>query len=361
MAKFGAPTLFITLTVNPGREEFGRLGLRNVNYGHFFPPDQTPLPYSRPDLIARVWNQFGNAFFDEVKKNGEEYFGRKVIAHCYKEEYQSRFMPHLHSLLRPEGGILDSPEDVDAIISAEMPREGESEEQLESDRNLVRTLMTHKYSPYVLVPVDPSDPNSPKICKFDFSIEPGAFQAVPETRFENPGNRVVYRRREPEDARIVPHNLKLLRVFRCHMNVERVQRGGVVAYLWKYMFKIQSTADANIHAAVPQTAPSSQVNASQQNASQPQIIDEIQMYRKKRRVGSTEACSRIFEHSNLGFTPRVDQVRVHGPGQRSIIVRNPNLPTSLGTSPLERYFERPFIRWSQATRILREDEAVQAR
>ncbi len=84
------------------------------------------------------------------------------------------------------------------------------------------------------------------------------------------------------------------------MNVERTQGGGAVAYLWKYVFKDPSTADVDVHASVPAPISSQEHRQEEHQQSQPQIVDDIQMYRKKRKVGSIEACSRLFQHANVG-------------------------------------------------------------
>ncbi len=57
-------------------------------------------------------------------------------------------MPHLHALVWLEGGVLETPDDVDSISTAEMPREAGTRTQLENDRKLVKstsTLRTAKF------------------------------------------------------------------------------------------------------------------------------------------------------------------------------------------------------------------------
>ncbi len=78
-----------------------------------------------------------------------------------------------------------------------------------------------------------------------------------------------------------------------------------MAYLWKCVFKAPSRADVDVHASVPGSFSSQQQQQEEHQRSRPQIVYEIQMYRKKRKIGSTEACSRIFQQANVRFTPRV--------------------------------------------------------
>ena len=59
----GPPTLFITVTMNPWREELNKLGMDTVNKSAFTPVTGIPRVFDRPDLMARVYNQFSHAIF----------------------------------------------------------------------------------------------------------------------------------------------------------------------------------------------------------------------------------------------------------------------------------------------------------
>ncbi len=63
-----------------------------------------------------------------------------MTAFWHKHECQSRFMPYLHALICLQGGVLETPDDVDSVIGAEMPREADTTAQLEENRKLVKTL-----------------------------------------------------------------------------------------------------------------------------------------------------------------------------------------------------------------------------
>jgi hypothetical protein len=105
---FGKPTFFITFTANP----------RWVEITRELKPGQQPP--DRPDLVARVFRLKGFELLMDVK-NGV--FGRH-LGHVYTIEYQKRGLPHLHLLLflHPDDKFI-TPEQVDEVVSAELPDE----------------------------------------------------------------------------------------------------------------------------------------------------------------------------------------------------------------------------------------------
>ena len=138
------PSLFITLTMNPWREEMRRMGLDTENRSAFQPQGDRPRVFDRPDLVARVYNQQANAFMKDLKDNSFEYFGRHCVGITGKLEFQARNTPHHHILLFLEGGLLDDMDEIDNIISAELPTEEEDPEL----RELVLRYNKHQCSPY---------------------------------------------------------------------------------------------------------------------------------------------------------------------------------------------------------------------
>lgn len=52
VARRGAPTLFVTVTVNVWRKELSRLGLDTKNRGVFTAAEDKSRPFDRPDSIA---------------------------------------------------------------------------------------------------------------------------------------------------------------------------------------------------------------------------------------------------------------------------------------------------------------------
>ena len=112
-------------------------------------------------------------------------------------------------------------DEIDEMICAELTRPGEDDRLLE----LVRTLNIHRHLTYCRKDGRP--------CHFGY----GTDTTVEATFLNETINRVSYRRREQEDLRVVPYNGLLTKEFKAHINVERTNGGGTVAYLFKYAFK----------------------------------------------------------------------------------------------------------------------------
>ena len=117
----GKPDLFITITTNPNWPEIlNELG-----------PGQSPQ--DRPDLIARVFRLKLKTLMDDILKN---HVLGVPVAHVYVIEFQKRGLPHAHILivLREKDKII-TPEQVNAIVSAEIPDKNEHPKAYETVTN----------------------------------------------------------------------------------------------------------------------------------------------------------------------------------------------------------------------------------
>lgn len=101
------PSLLVTLTMNPWREEMERLGLDIGNRSTFTPRGSRPRLFDRPDLTARVYNQFSNNLMREMDSNSEEFFGPKCVGMASKLECHERNTLHYHIMVILEGGRLE--------------------------------------------------------------------------------------------------------------------------------------------------------------------------------------------------------------------------------------------------------------
>lgn len=133
-------------------------------------------------------------------------------------EFQKRGLPHAHLIIAVEPEI--PVEGIDFYVSAEMPRDGPD---LERRRKLVRRFMTHDHNSRC--------GGSDEECCYHFPFD------INEETYVNDQNRIAYRRRHPEDARIVAHNVALLEEFNYHINVEKIGNAEVYGYLFKYFWK----------------------------------------------------------------------------------------------------------------------------
>ena len=101
VARKGVPSLLVTVTMNPWRDEMERLGLDNINRSAFSPMDHKSRVFYRPYLVARVYNQFIHAVMKQIKKKAEEYFvNHKCVAYAASpgKEYSTPSHPSMAGL-----------------------------------------------------------------------------------------------------------------------------------------------------------------------------------------------------------------------------------------------------------------------
>ena len=186
-------------------------------------------------MVARAFEVKKNLLLNEIIKGGV--FGR-IVGYISVVEYQKRGLPHLHFLgILAAEDRLDTPEKIDAAISAEIPPDpmsyppGPAREQAQRLEAAVLLFMVHG-------PCGDVNPSSPcmKKSKSCDKFYPKPFSAV--TIVDEEKNRPVYMRRSPaqggrqvkimrggkeyliDNSNIVPHNRFLLLRFASHINVE---------------------------------------------------------------------------------------------------------------------------------------------
>jgi hypothetical protein len=156
----------------------------------------------------------------------------KLLYCIHSVEFQKRGLPHAHILLKFESNCV-SPEDIDAIVSAEIP-----EDLPESDANLVHQFMLHKH---------PRANNPPsKYCQREneFGHRTCHFHyphPLQDTKTLHENGRIHYHHRNLGDEIVVPHCLPLLHPFHCHINFEVANTSHIFQYLFKYLLKGKSS------------------------------------------------------------------------------------------------------------------------
>ena len=117
--------LFLTMAANPNWQRVKEALL----------PGQTPA--DRPDLVDHVFHLKVQELLDDIFKRN--CLG-KAVAHVWTIEFQKRGLPHIHTIifLHPDSK-LHTPEDIDTLLSAELPDEDEKPELFE----LVKKFMVH--------------------------------------------------------------------------------------------------------------------------------------------------------------------------------------------------------------------------
>ena len=141
-------------------------------------------------------------------------------------EFQKWGVPHMHILLKFECDYIHL-DDIDAIVSAEMPSDP-------SNVELIQNLMMHNHHSHSRPPskyFQKVDDNGHQICHFGY---PHPLQSV--TSIYNEG-WPHYQRQNNSDEMIVPHCLPLLQTFQCHLNFEVMNTSHLFQYLFKYIHK----------------------------------------------------------------------------------------------------------------------------
>ncbi|CDF38639.1 unnamed protein product [Chondrus crispus] len=284
--QIGHPDIFLTMTCNPSWPEITRALL----------PNQTPQ--DRPDLCARVFRLKMKDLMSLVIN--EEVFGT-VVAHVRVIEFQKRGLPHAHVVFfldEVSKNDLRTPENVERIISAEIPSAQDPELQ-----EVVLKHMIHN-------PCGEHNPTAvcmgERYCRKGF---PKSFKH--ETSQSDSEYYITYRRRAPSaggvsierpshNSWVVPHSPVLLRSFACHLNVELcVSRVGGIKYLFKYVCKGQDRVTMEITA-------------------ENERYDEISNFQDARYVSASEAAWRLFSFDIVDRNPPVVRLAVHLPNHHTV-------------------------------------------
>jgi hypothetical protein len=280
---FGRPNLFITTTTNPKWPEI----LNNT-----FPKQSAT---DRPDIVVRVFHEKLKKLLALLKEGA---FGT-MCAWLYSVEFQKRGLPHAHILIWLRNADKISPDDINAVVSAEIP----CPRTQPILHQIVKANMIHG-------PCGLLNPRSP--CMKDGKCSKGFPKDFKEATEQGNDGYPKYRRKSPEDSGntitiqhrrtgpttqlevdnrwIVPYNPWLLRQMNCHTNVEICSSIKCIKYVLKYIHKGSDQAVFSLE--------------SNNN-------DEIQQFQNARFVGSMEAAHRILGLPMHQHYPPVMQLAIH--------------------------------------------------
>lgn len=231
--KYGKPDLFITFTCNPGWPE-----IVNNKGNHAVASD-------RPELVARVFHAKLKQLMSDITDN--RVFGN-VDAYVYTVEFQKRGLPHAHILIiLSDGNKLLTAEDVDDVVSAELPDPAD-----ENNQRLFTAVTSHM----IHGPCGQLNRNSPCMAEgICLKKYPKAYSA--ETVYVSDGGYPTYRR--PDNGIealvrghrvgnefVVAYNPYLLAKYDAHINVEVCSTVKSVKYLYKYVFKGHDMATVEV-------------------------------------------------------------------------------------------------------------------
>lgn len=296
--KKGKPTFFLTMTMDVNCEEV-RAHLR---------PGQSP--YDRPDFICRIFEIKRKELLRLIKEEG--IFGH-CVAHVAVIEFQKRGAPHMHLLFWIEN-FDETPQNIDNVISAEIPPEGAPGSKERELHELVMKHMIHG-------PCGDGFRNNLSCmknskngkCGRNFPKSDDVVTSVGDGCFPN------YRRRSPQEGGntgtkyirgsettisnrwVVAYNAYLLLKFKCHINIEYCHTVASIKYLFLYHFKGEDmvTVEGLDRA------------------------DEIHYYASRRYVSACQAYWRSAEFDIVKMQPPVMQLPIHLPNQQ-IVVFSPN-------------------------------------
>ena len=299
--KFGKPTtIFITMTLNPDWQEIKDA----LNLGE--------TAFDRPDITTRVFKLKNDMLIKDIEKN--QIFG-KVIAYVGTQEQQKRKgLHHTHTLITLES-VPRNPEDIDKIVSAEIP-----------DPSLNPELHAIIVKNNIHGPCGNLNPGSPcmetddkgrKFCTKEF---PKDFQDETSlTEFTYP----KYRRRGPtnggrtttklvkgkpvvvDNSCVVPYNSYLSRKYNAHINIEFVGSVVAVKYIYKYITKGPDRC-------MMSTKPEGTKNM------EPEQINEVEQFVDARYLGASESVLKILRFSVHYRSHGVDKLPCHLPGEQSV-------------------------------------------
>ncbi|CAN7129321.1 unnamed protein product, partial [Brassica rapa subsp. narinosa] len=319
--EYGNPDLFITMTANPNwREIKEHLEI----YGGDSPND-------RPDIECRVFKMKLDQLLKDFKKGT---FFKPYTAALHRIEFQKRGLPHAHILLWfGNSSRTPSSEEVDEIISAELPNKEEDPEAY----NLVTKHMIHGPCG-VINPKSPCMENNvctkkyPRPYNDSTSIDKSGYVLYRRRRNEN--ESVVKSGATLNNTFVVPHNVNLLKKYEAHINVEWCNRTSAVKYLFKYITKGVDRASAVIEKG--NTATTSDTVASAEPKEK--VIkqrNEIQEYIEARYLSACESMWRTFAFHIHKRKPSVEKLIIHLEGEHNITIKE--------TDNLGRVIRKPGI------------------
>ena len=282
---FTKPDLFITVTCNPKWPEI----VDNLLPGQ--------RAQDRPDIVSRVFNLKLKDILKDLTQNG--IFGR-VISHMYVIEFQKRGLPHAHILIilvaedKPR-----SPEDINTIVSAELPDPELFPELFET----IVACMLH--GPCGLQ-------NTKSVCMKEGRCSKGYPKPFAEATTMPSDQYPIYKRSENgrtaergghifDNRDVVPYNPYLCAKYDCHINVEIANGILAVKYLHKYVYKGHDRTCIAV--------------TNENNEGQ----DEIQEYLDARYVSACEASWRIFQFSLHHQYPAVQRLQLHLPDEQYVV------------------------------------------
>ena len=250
-----------------------------------------------------------------------------ICVTTYVVEYQKRGLPHAHILLIvADSDRLRNPENVDSVISAELPP---LQSAFQSEEQKLQAKRLHKINLKCMIhgPCGVRNPRSP--CMIDGKCSKGYPKPLSmHTSWTQWSSYPSYKRRSLKDGGltaivgdhvvdnswVVPYNPFLSLKYEAHINVEACISPFAAKYLFLYINKVRYFCFRSIFYDCQSFRLQGNDRAMVKLAGE--ITDEIEHFENMRCIGSVEACARIFSLPQSERYPSVQQLSVHLPKQQ---------------------------------------------
>ncbi len=276
----GHPDVFLTMNCNPRWPEIEDSLL----------PGQRAT--DRPDLCNRVFRIKHKLLMTNLK---EDYPFGKTVADVSVIEFEKRGLVNAHIILFLQDeskNALENPQNVDRIISTEIPFESDPHLRFAVIKHLIHRPCTEDGKARCLRDVKCSKLFPKSFRKETGSIEgdyyisyrrrsPSQDGETATIRGVFPGKRMQFI--DIDNSWLVPHSPELIRKFNCHMNAELcISKVGSIKYLFKYVCKGSDRVNVEVWTHNSDENPGDHVRKVP-------IIDEIKSYQDARYISGSEA------------------------------------------------------------------------
>ncbi|RID65595.1 LOW QUALITY PROTEIN: hypothetical protein BRARA_D00779 [Brassica rapa] len=321
--------------------------------------------YGNPDLFITMT---ANPNWKEIKEHHEVRsategfqkgtFFKSYTAALHRIEFQKRGLPHEHILLWfGNSSRTPSSEEVNEIISAELPNKEEDPEAY----NLVTKHMIHGPCG-VINPKSPCMENNvctkkyPRPYNNSTSIDKSGYVLYRRRRNEN--ESVVKNGAPLNNTFVVPHNVKLLKKYEAHINVEWYNRTSAVKYLFKYITKGVDRASAVIEKENTTTTFDT-VDSGEPKEKVIKQRNEIQEYIEARYLSACESMWRTFAFHIHKRKSSVEKLIIHLEGEHNITIKETdNLGRVIRKQVLRRqcllnewYYAEEYFVWNNNSKV----------
>jgi hypothetical protein len=298
--QFGAPTFFLTFTMNPYWCEFEAL-------------KRGPGTYSDSAMAAIVFKMKLSALMNFIQT--EEVLGT-VRAFVWRVEYQRRGLPHAHILFWTNCDTMDMAV-IDRIVNVRFAKRSpfyEHQEMVTDFRTLIRKYQLHSHSKRC------KGPNGS--CKYGYPQKPAVATSLQ-------GHDYVFQRNENE-VDVVPHSPAILSKFRSHHCLEVIHSDQCIGYVLKYCAKNTDQGEVMVRNVLYEGRP---VNRSQ----------PLEYFAATRISSACECFAGICGYWRHHLKPTVVALNLHLEGQKVVLVFGQHDEREKVDAPsrLERYFGRP--------------------